>query len=147
MTLPPADTKISEYFTVREAFYLPRWHRLASASDGLTEAHFAAVKRLLTDSIDPIRKLFDCPIVVHVCYRPPEYNRLIGGAKNSAHMAQDGSAAIDFHFVNMGCDYARKLLLNYLERYGLRMEDRVGSGWIHLDNRPVPPGGRRFFLP
>lgn len=141
------DELISKYFTIKEAFYLPRWKRLAEPKDGLSEAAFETVKKFLNEFLDPVREFMDSPMIVHCCYRPVEYNKVVGGAARSAHLAIDGHAAMDFHFKNFGCDYARSLLVDHLEAFGLRMEDKIGAGWLHLDNRPVPPGGKRFFLP
>lgn len=146
MILPPEREKISKYFTVYEAFYLPRWIRLANEEDGLTEEIFETVRRFLRNHIDPVREFINSEMIVHCCYRPPAYNKLVKGAKNSAHLACDGSAAIDFHFYNFGCSYARAMLLPKLNDFDLRMENNQG-GWIHLDSKPVPPGGSRFFLP
>lgn len=146
-TLPKPDVKISKYFTVREAFLLPRWHRLPLVGKEINEEQYNNVVRFLRDFIDPVREFMRSSMIVHVCFRSPEYNRLIGGARRSAHLALNGEAAIDFHFKDYGCDLARRKLLPELERFKLRMEDNPGSGWVHLDNRIVTPKGSRFFRP
>jgi len=36
--------------------------------------------------IDEIREIADAPIEIHSAYRSPEYNRAVGGERNSFHM-------------------------------------------------------------
>lgn len=147
MKLPDEWEKVSKYFTLHDALYLPRWKRMATWADGLSDAKLYTIFKFLREYVDPIREFVDSPMIVHCCFRPPEYNEEVGGAKGSAHLADQGFAAIDFHFQNYGCDFGRNILVDHLEDFGVRMEDRLGSGWIHLDNKPVPPGGKRFFRP
>jgi uncharacterized protein YcbK (DUF882 family) len=137
------NSKISQFFTVREAIHLPQWNRLATEKDGLGPAQKANLVMLMV-VMDKVRTFFGKPIVVHCCFRPYAYNALVGGAPKSAHIA---AMAIDFHVAGLDCDEARKLLLPKLEEWGLRMEDLPGSSWVHLDMRPVPKGGTRFFKP
>jgi hypothetical protein len=124
---------------------------MANASDGLDDtvkANLVAMFALM----DQVRDLIGQPIHVHVAYRPEAYNKLIGGAPDSAHKALNG-AAVDWD-ANVGlsttganCDQLRVILEPKLESMGLRMERRPGSNWVHLDNRALLPGGNRFFWP
>lgn len=141
--------KISKHFTWKEALWLRQWGRAAGVGDGLT---FDVMHNLMGIffAMDEVRDYFNSPIIVHDAYRPKEYNEERGGSKNSAHMClEEGVAAVDFHVAGFSCDDVRKKIIDngMLELWMLRMEDRPGSDWIHLDSRPVKPGGARYFLP
>lgn len=138
-----ANEKLSQYFTVGEAIFLPQWNRLATEKDGLGPAQQANLVMLMV-AMDKVRAFVGKPIVVHCAFRPYSYNKLVGGAPKSAHIA---AQAIDFHVVGLECDAVRKMLLPKLEEWGFRMEDLPGSTWVHLDMRPVPKGGTRYFKP
>ena len=137
--------KISNYFTFKEALYLPTWKRVAKKKDGLTSDILNNLK-VLFGKMDLVREYFGAPVIVHVAYRPEEYNKLVGGAHNSSHVA---GMACDFHVQGVSCDDARARILqdNKLEEWGMRMEDLPGSGWVHLDIRQPAPGRPRFFKP
>jgi hypothetical protein len=151
------DAKLTRYFTVKEAIWLPRWNRLAEEADGLTHAVKCRLVTLLL-LMDEVREFFGRPISVHVCYRPSKYNALVKGARSSAHLASVNrsgqplrddqmEAAIDFHVAGVDCDEARQRINDdgLLDRLGLRMEQMDGGNWVHLDNR-APGAGGRFFV-
>lgn len=152
------DCMISKYFTVRNAIYFPKWKRLAVESDSLTQDAKDALVKLFTEVMDPIRELIGKPIKVHVSFRSPDYNVLIGGAKMSIHMARkydngdlvaacDWSADLGKQTVGENCDEIKKILKPHLADLNIRLEDNGdGATWIHVDNRKPGPGGR-FFKP
>lgn len=136
--------RISEYFMWREALWLPKWGRLATDA----EANMV-IKVNLTDvffKLDYIRDHFDKQIIVHCAFRPPEYNKLVGGAEHSCHLY---GMAVDFHIEEVSCDDARREILdkNLLNAHELRMEDSPGSNWIHLDTKEVENDSHRCFKP
>lgn len=140
------SAKVSKYFTWQEVLWLPSWRRCATEEDGLTEEIKANLAELC-DRVDAIRKYFGKPIIVHSGFRPVAYNATIpGSAKKSMHTL---GKALDFHVNGVNCDTARKRILDadLLELCELRMENLPGSGWIHLDIKPVKEGGVRFFKP
>ena len=146
---------ISNHFSFREALYLPTWKRIGGPSDGLTHAVLERLGWFLRTKMDPVREWIGAPLHVHCCWRPLIYNKLIGGAGHSTHMAlvdyqgkpledEEKIAAIDFdaegYEGSEGCDKLRRMLLPHLEEWNLRMEDRPKSNWIHLDSSPpIPP--------
>lgn len=136
-------SKISTNFTVHEALWLPSWRKYAEPT---TEQRKNIV--LMAASMEEVRRFLGKPIVVHCWLRPEAYNTAIGGAPGSAHI--EGNA-VDFHVKNYegpdGCNLMRGALYTQLEAFGLRMERNDNGAWIHLDRRPVPEGGRRYFLP
>lgn len=134
--------KISKFFSYKEALYLPQWNRCATKKDGLTNEHLVNLKQLF-NKMDAVREYVAAPIIVHVAFRPKDYNALVGGAKQSSHMQ---GMAIDFHVENIPCDDIRYLFQvdNKLEEWGMRCEDAPGTNWIHLDIREPGPSGRWF---
>lgn len=144
--------QVSPHFTVRDAIWLPQWERLSLPSDGMTPAVCASLVRFILGPMEDIRSaLGNKPIITHVTYRPPAYNALqsVGGAPGSAHQCLGPWAAMDWHLEGSLCDDVRKKILDLglLEFLGLRMENKPGAGWVHLDNAPTGANGRRFFTP
>lgn len=139
------DEMISKHFSWAEALYLPQWNRLANASDGLTDQIKSNLSDFFNKKMDMIREYFDAPLIIHCAYRPPAYNALVKGAKNSQHTL--GKAA-DFHVKDFGCDDAQKKIIaeNMLEKWSVRME-RGTQGWIHIDNFQVDQFQARWFNP
>ena len=145
-----ADEKISEHFTVKEALYLNEWKRLATEADGLTTAVKFSICRT-ADKMDEIRELLNRPLFVKSWYRPKEYNKLIGGAKESSHM--EGLACDFWADVNgdgdktgEDCDAIKEILKNWLLKLDIRMEDNgPRKRWVHVDLKY--PKGARYFKP
>ena len=148
----PQD-RISEYFTVHEALWLPSFRVYHEPST--TEKDNIC---RLADKMDDVREDVNAPIIVHVWIRPlkvnapdtkwdgANYNAYIGSTSlSSAHITGDG---VDWHAAGhagpTGCRHIRQRLVLNLESFGLRMED-IHGGWIHNDQKPV--SYRRFFKP
>lgn len=136
--------KVSKYFTVHEALWLPTWNRLATEDEltDITKSNLIQVFKIM----DVIREHFALPIIVHCALRPGKYNKLVGGALNSTHMF---GMAVDFHIKNTSCDLVRARLLttDMLSTLKIRMEDLPGSSWVHIDTRKPSDEARRFFKP
>lgn len=158
------DAKISKYFCVGEALWLPSWKVLHIPSENEKKEIFA-----LAQKMDLVREEVG-PIKVHVWIRPvlnqpghvnhgQDYNRFIyegiwrrAGltpeeiktkiAPNSRHKY---GMAVDWSSPTTKCDELRAKLIPKLEGLGLRMEDRPGSDWVHNDSGPVVKD--RFFKP
>ena len=138
------SSKVSKYFTVKEALYLPTWNRMANDKDGLNDEIKTNLVALFA-KMDLIRDFFGVAVLVHCAYRPEEYNKLIGGAPKSAHKIGKGC---DFHVESLNCDFARDkiILAGLLDRLELRMESKPKSNWVHVDMYPPSvSGGKRFF--
>lgn len=143
------DDMISKYFSWSEFLWLPQWHRLATAEDGLTEEIQNNLVELAR-KMDAVREWTGGPLIVHCCFRPQKYNELVKGAKNSQHTI---GKAIDFHAENISVsDFHKKIMVegsdnkNMLEIWKMRMEKGT-VGWIHLDNKELVPGSPRCFNP
>lgn len=139
--------KISEYFTVKEACYLPSWKVMHSPSF-CEQANILKMANIM----DRVRVLFNKPVTVHCWIRPlvncvgndchgKNYNSFVGGAANSWHKY---GLAVDFSVVGTSCDDVRRALLPKLEEWGCRMEANEGQNWVHLDLGVVNSGGRYF---
>lgn len=144
-------SKISKYFTVHEALYLPSWelHHIPS------EQEKAAIINM-AQKMDLVREYLGNAIIVHCWIRPKSvnqpksaryhlknYNAACGGAPGSAHME---GIAVDFHVAKMTCDEARHLLVSKLDEFKIRMED-ISGNWVHVDMRNPAPKKSRFFKP
>lgn len=160
--------KISKFFTVHDAVYLPSWESYHRPSEEEKARIVFVAKKM-----DAIREFLNQPIAVHVWCRPAKasipgskwdgrnYNRYVYETfvwkhlseerrqqmkePNSAHVTGEG---VDWSVVGKrdakSCAEIRKLLVPKLEEFGIRMEDNAGA-WIHIDVRPVV--NRRFFKP
>ena len=140
------ESKISEHFTVKEALWLPGWKRLANEADGLNDTVKTNLIKIFK-KMDTVRNFLGKPIKVHCAYRPEEYNKSVKGAAHSSHKADVDSAAVDWD-CGENCFETQKKLDPMLEGWELRMENNGSDAtWVHLDNREVPPGGKRWFKP
>ncbi len=138
-------SKISKYFTVGEATYLPRLKIYYFPTD-IEKENIVNLATVL----DEVREFLDKPFNVDIWIRPTvvvqgktiDYNALVKGATNSAHKYGN---AVDLQVADMTAQQVRDALKDKLEGWHLRMED--GVAWNHFDNRLVPPGGKRIFIP
>jgi hypothetical protein len=129
------DERISKYFCVREALWLPSWNKLATP----TEEEKANILKLAA-KLDLIREFIKCPMEISSWLRPLQYNKLIGGAPNSMHikgLAADWTTQYDD-------DAMRKLILPQLSYWKIRMECLPGSCWVHVDLKQVEDKYRYF---
>lgn len=128
----------SKHFKWKEALWLPQWgfHSLPTQDIALNIIETA-------NRMDAIRNIIVKPIYVTSWYRPLAYNRLIGGAKSSYHTS---GLAVDFIVKGYQSDAVRELLIDFLEKLEIRMEDLSGASWVHIDlGKPMKTG--RFFKP
>lgn len=122
--------KISKYFTVGEALWLPR----------IKSYHIPTEEEKqnildIAEKLDVIRELWGKPMTVSSWIRPESYNRSIGGAGKSAHI--DGRA-VDIRDPDglldafcEGLDMGGKL-----KELGLWVEHKdATAGWTHFDTK------------
>lgn len=92
-----------------------------------------------------VRQLADVPIHITSSYRSPAYNRLVGGAADSAH------TDVPCNAVDIGerprpsdpnWNYSRWQIIHAAEKLGCRREGMYQNGSLHLDmthgRRPAP---------
>lgn len=164
------NTKISKYFTVKEALTLPSWGIMHVPSE---DEKKAIVETAL--AMDKVREFIGTPISVTVWIRPAKvncpgfdpskikisatdpkktakeaalkalnYNAFIGGASSSSHIL---GKAVDWVSGAQSCDSLRAKLLPKLAEFSLCMEDAPGSNWVHNDTMPPRGNTGRFFKP
>lgn len=163
------SAKISKYFTVKDALWLPSWGVAHTPS----EQEKANILRI-AKKLDIVREFLNEPLIVHVWIRPgvvsapgtqwdgKDYNRYVYEtfvwkgltaeekakkvAPNSPH--KDGDA-VDFSVQNKRtpqyCNEYRSKLVPKLEEWQIRLENNKDGNWLHIDNRPVKIS--RFFNP
>lgn len=72
------------------------YDELTTTSTGLenkpTDEQLQRIKDLCIFILEPIRVKFGA-VIINSCFRSPEVNKAIGGAKTSQHMANNGAAA------------------------------------------------------
>lgn len=78
----------------------------------------------------------------HSVYRPYVYNKVIKGALHSYHVK---GMACDFSVKGLSCDLVRAMLEPHLIDLDIRMENKKGSNWVHIDRGKVIKN--RFFKP
>lgn len=152
-------SRITEHFTVHEALWLPSievYHKP-------TYTEKANIVKLASQ-MEQVRSILGKPIHVHCWIRPTSvdvshplnvggikldgfnYNKHVGGADNSMHIY---GRACDFHVDGnetiAQCKAIRLLILPYLNKFNIRMENKEGN-WIHIDNKEIKRGNR-FFIP
>jgi hypothetical protein len=120
-----------------EALWLPQWGIQACPSKAEHENIIRTAGKL-----ELIRDIFKKPIQVNSWLRPAQYNSLVGGAKQSQHLY---GLACDFVIVGVDADEARKKLEPSLEYFKIRMENRPGAPWIHIDLGEIKH--HRYFKP
>lgn len=137
-------SRVSKHFTVKECLWLPSWNRIANETDGLND-NIKNNLIILCTNMDKIREFLDASVNVHVTYRPAAYNKQIGGSLNSAHIK---GLAMDFD-VGDNCDVTRNKILqtDLLDKYDMYMENKPGSGWVHLNCNDGVKRFNRFFTP
>jgi uncharacterized protein YcbK (DUF882 family) len=119
-----------------EALHLRDWKMHAHPTDEVIKNIIAVGLKLQL-----IRDMFGLPIQVTSWWRPPVYNEHIGGSSRSYHRI---GAAVDFIVMGLDCDDVRERLEPKLEEFGIRMEDKLYSDWVHIDiGKPGVTG--RFF--
>ncbi len=85
--------------------------------------------------LDPFREFIKKPITVNSWYRTPEYNKQVGGAKNSQHTLGE---AVDFVVKGMTNEeiYDSIIKIN-LPFDQLILEYGNGTTWIHISLKRV----------
>lgn len=130
-----------KHFIWREALWLPKWVIYAMPLDQVIESNI----RQTAMKMDLIRNHFNRPIKVTSWYRPLEYNKLIGGARKSAHIE---GLACDFIVSGLQSSVVRSELKDYLKKYDIRME-KLNTPHVHIDLKTTAnmSDERRFFMP
>ena len=127
------------YFSALEFLTLRRTNQLAELPNEYADA---AVRVLI--AADELRARYGGPVRVGNGYRPPGYNRAVGGASNSAHLR---GAAVDLDPLDgRRAEFQRLAARLWLDSPKTLAGLGVYShGRIHLDVFHVRGAGRRFW--
>lgn len=115
--------KLSENFELREFTRSDTATRKGIANDpGLQEVK--AIENLVTNLLQPLRKVYGKRMVINSGYRCPELNRAVGGVPTSQHTK--GEAA------DVACEHP-SYLVECLRRSGLDFDQCIQySSFVHL---------------
>lgn len=94
-----------------------------------TENVFDKMNPEFLELLDDLRTLVNEPLKVNSSYRSEDYNKSIGGSKNSKHME---GIAVDLHCTDS--NLRLKIVENAL---GLGLTCGVAKTFIHIDNRLI----------
>jgi hypothetical protein len=127
------------YFTAREFLTLRRAGELVDLPDEYADA---AVRVLI--AADELRARYGAPVRIGNGYRPPGYNRAVGGAPNSAHLR---GAAVDLDPLDgRRAEFQQLAAALWLEDEAATAGLGVYSGGrVHLDVPHKGGKGRRFW--
>lgn len=85
--------------------------------------------------LDPLREFIKKPILINSWYRSPEYNKKVGGAKNSQHTLGE---AVDFIVKGMTIEEIYAIIIRMeLVFDQLIMEYGNGTTWVHISLKRV----------
>lgn len=127
------------YFRAREALTLRRTGEIVDLPDQYVDAMVRVLR-----VADRLREEYGGPVRVGNGYRPPAYNREVGGARNSAHLR---GAALDLD--PLAGD--RKRFQRLAARMWLDAPDEIAGlgvysgGRVHLDVPHDGGAGRRYW--
>ena len=128
-----ATTWKSKYFTLNEMTASPTAKRLG-INNKPTADITAALQRLVTNILDPLREEWGAPIIVTSGYRCVKLNTAVGGASSSQHTY--GQAADIRTLSDRPSD--NKKLRDLLIKLNLpydQLIDEYGCDWIHVSHR------------
>ena len=93
----------------------------------------ARLRALAESVLEPIRKHFERPVIIHSGYRSPGVNKAVGGSRASQHCK--GEAA-DFHVVGVDFFTVARFVVEHLDFDQLILEfcepSGFGGGWLHV---------------
>lgn len=122
--------KLGEYFTLEEMLHSQAATR-AGISNQPDKAQTEALKNLVANILDPLRRIVDRPIVVSSGFRSKQVNRLVGGADTSQHTF--GEAA-DITIPGLTNDQIIEAIRKAKLPYDQLIEE-FGS-WVHVSYGP-----------
>ena len=133
------ESHITENFTWSEALFHFRWGSYVFPKDETITLNIIQT----AEKLESVRKIFgDRAIRIHSWLRAWQYNILIGGSAESAHI--DGTGA-DFSIDGLESHEVRETLSSHAECLNIRIERlNKTDKWIHLDTKKPGPSGRYF---
>lgn len=131
-----------KYFTIKELTSSPTAARKGINNEP-SKAVVAALNALVDNVLDPLREAWGAPVIVTSGYRCARLNKVVGGAKNSAHtygQAADIKTVADTFAENKRLfDLIRKAKIPFDKMIWEHGND-IGPDWIHISFQPGPRG-------
>lgn len=121
-----AHDRVWEFFNGRDRWPNFSMKELRSKGNGDLRIHYDTL-----DAMQSLRNRLKRELVVTSYYRDPAYNREVGGAEDSYHLA---GRAVDTPVLNT--DVGRMLLVHYATWAGFKGFGRYPT-FTHLDTGPV----------
>ena len=128
------ENQITKNFTLAELTYSATASKKGIKNQP-SEEHYKNIVTLCEKVLQPLRDKLGKPIVINSCYRCPELNTAVGGAKTSQHC--NGQAAdieiMGLSNYDLAC-YIREhmdfdqLILEYADN----LKNDKNSGWVHV---------------
>ena len=101
------------------------------------------LRSLCIDVLQPLREHVGKPIVVNSGYRSKEVNRLVGGVKNSQHLAGE-AADLRIESTKQGREWAEWIMDN-CDFDQMLLESNGRSVWLHVSAKRDKSLNRRTF--
>jgi len=128
--------KISKHITYSEGIRSNLAKRL-DISNEPNEDQLVRMKLVAEKVFEPAREHFDVPIYISSFFRSSALNKVLGGAKGSQHMANNGAA------IDLDCDVyggiTNKELFDYIKDNLIfdqvileAVNDNGTGGWVHV---------------
>src|SRR5574343_268739 len=130
--------KVSPHVSYKEVTYSELAKRKGLNNEPDAE-QLERIKILCEKVFEPTRNFFNTPLYISSFFRTPKLNKLLGGAKNSQHMANNG-AALDvdcdtfiygkitnrqvFDYIKDNLEFDQLILEN--------VSDNGTGGWVHV---------------
>ena len=125
----------SKYFTLEELTKSATARRLG-ISNKPTADIIAALQRLVTNVLDPLREEWGAPIIVGSGYRCPKLNKAVGGARMSQHMYGQAADIRTLHDRPEDNKRLRDLLIKLNLPFD-QLIDEFGCDWLHVSHVAV----------
>jgi zinc D-Ala-D-Ala carboxypeptidase len=128
--------KVSEHITYREAIRSDMATRYG-INNWFTPDQLVRMKLIAEKVFEPLRNYFGIPIFISSFFRNQEVNKLIGGAKLSQHLANNG-AAIDLD-AEVYCGVTNQQIFDYIKdnlEFDQLIKENIKPdgtiGWVHV---------------
>lgn len=122
-----------QYFTISE---LTR--SSTAQSRGIDNTPSAAIRAkletLITDCLDPIRRIYGRPIIVSSGYRCPELNSLVGGVSTSQHTLGEAADLVPASGGSLAGIFRAAVQFGRFDQ--LIIEQKGSSKWVHVSYGP-----------
>lgn len=101
-----------------------------------TPAIRAKLETLITNCLDPIRRIYGRPIIVSSGYRCPQLNALVGGVSNSQHTKGEAADLVPASGGSLAGIFRAAVQFGNYDQ--LIIEQKGKSKWVHVSYTSTP---------